>query len=62
MYFSTHNIIKLEEGNMTVRSNCTIVCCCGNENDDSSIHPLIYMYKEENERTFCPYCNKLMTE
>ncbi|MDG7057499.1 MAG: zinc-finger domain-containing protein [Wolbachia endosymbiont of Penenirmus auritus] len=46
---------------MTVRDNDIIVCCRGDENDDGSGHPLIYLYKEGSE-TFCPYCNKLMNE
>ncbi|MDR2978049.1 MAG: zinc-finger domain-containing protein [Rickettsiales bacterium] len=46
---------------MTVRDNDIIVCCRGDENDDGSGHPLIYLYKEGSE-TFCPYCNKPMNE
>ncbi|MEY2393543.1 zinc-finger domain-containing protein [Wolbachia endosymbiont of Tettigetta isshikii] len=46
---------------MTVGDNDIIVCCRGDENDDGSGHPLIYLYKEGSE-TFCPYCNKLMNE
>ncbi|MGL9718119.1 MAG: zinc-finger domain-containing protein [Wolbachia sp.] len=44
-----------------VRDNSIIVCCRGDEDDDGSGHPLIYLYKE-GEGTFCPYCNKPMDE
>ncbi|NSM56395.1 zinc-finger domain-containing protein [Wolbachia endosymbiont of Atemnus politus] len=44
-----------------VRDNSIIVCCRGDEDDEGSGHPLIYLHKEEEE-TFCPYCSKPMDE
>ncbi len=45
-----------------VKNNSVIIVCCrGDENDNGSGHPLIYLYKERG-KTFCPYCNKLMDE
>ena len=43
-----------------VRDNNLIVCCRGDENDDGSGHPAVYLDKEGEMR--CPYCNKPMNE
>ncbi|NSX83722.1 hypothetical protein GOM44_05630, partial [Wolbachia endosymbiont of Atemnus politus] len=44
-----------------VGDNSIIVCCRGYEDDEGSGHPLIYLHKE-GEETFCPCCNKPMSE
>jgi uncharacterized Zn-finger protein len=43
-----------------VRDNNIIVYCRGDDNNEGSGHPLIYLHKEGE--TFCPYCNKPMNE
>ncbi|KLT23000.1 hypothetical protein wVul_0203 [Wolbachia endosymbiont of Armadillidium vulgare str. wVulC] len=43
-----------------VRDNNLIVCCRGDENDDGSGHPVVYLHKEGE--MCCPYCNKPMNE
>nr|WP_253308849.1 zinc-finger domain-containing protein [Rickettsia endosymbiont of Ceutorhynchus assimilis] len=43
-----------------VRDNNLIVCCRGDENDDGSGHPVVYLHKEGE--MYCPYCSKLMSE
>ncbi|WFW29793.1 MAG: zinc-finger domain-containing protein [Wolbachia endosymbiont of Menacanthus eurysternus] len=48
-------MLKLEE------NNNLIVYCRGDENDSTSYHPLIYMYREKNKIS-CPYCNKTMNK
>ncbi len=43
-----------------VRDNNLIVCCRGDENDDGSGHPVVYLHKEGE--MYCPYCSKPMSE
>ncbi|UJQ21540.1 MULTISPECIES: zinc-finger domain-containing protein [unclassified Wolbachia] len=41
-----------------VRVNNRKVCCHGDENDEGSGHPLIYLDMGEEEEIACPYCEK----
>ncbi|WP_264729823.1 zinc-finger domain-containing protein [Wolbachia endosymbiont (group B) of Episyrphus balteatus] len=45
---------------LKVRDNNVIVCCRGDENDDGSGHPIVYLHKEGE--MYCPYCNKSIDE
>lgn len=42
-----------------VRVNNRKVCCHGDENDEGSGHPLIYLDMGEEEEIACPYCEKM---
>ncbi|MDD9331339.1 MAG: zinc-finger domain-containing protein [Wolbachia sp.] len=41
-----------------VKVNNRKVCCHGNENDDGSGHPMIYLDMGEEGEIVCPYCEK----
>ncbi|MGL9725340.1 MAG: zinc-finger domain-containing protein [Wolbachia sp.] len=41
-----------------VRVNKKKVCCHGDEDDEGSAHPLIYLDMGDEEKIDCPYCDK----